>query len=152
MSGIARVLGVVGAAVVLVAGSTACGRDVSADVGTNSLTVQVTNLVGAQGSQMHGELIRNVDYLDRAPVWQLLTVDVTGSPFSASDTVDQLPEGEYDLTIVAGSDSKSQAAGVKGQGCEMSLTLGKDDHATLVIDGLNEFGDKGYGPCNATRS
>jgi hypothetical protein len=28
--------------------------------------------------------------------------------------------------------------------------MGRDESVTITIDGLNEFGDKGYGPCVAT--
>ena len=131
-------------------GLSACGSDVES-TGTNTLTVEVTNLVGAQDSELRGELSLNVDYGQQAPTWQLLTTTVTASPFSYRDTVEQLPEGEFNLTILAGSDEKSQAADVKGQGCEMAFTMGKDQSVTITVDGLNEFGDKGYGPCNATR-
>ena len=78
----------------------ACGEDVVETTGTNTLTVEVTNLVGAQGSELTAELSQNVDYLQTAPVWSLLTTSVTASPFSYSDTVPQLPEGEFDLSVV----------------------------------------------------
>lgn len=128
----------------------ACGQDVVETTGTNSVTVEVANVVGAQGSTMTGELRKNVDYLQEAPVWALLTTSVTGSPFSYSDTVPQLPEGEFDLMVSAGSDAGSQQAKVKGQACEMTFTMGRDESVTITIDGLNQFGDKGYGPCAAT--
>ena len=128
----------------------ACGGEVES-IGTNTLTVAVTNLVGAQDSELRAELGLNVDYLQQAPTWEFLTTTVTASPFGYRDTVQQLPEGEFTLSINAGSDEKSQAAEVKGQGCEMNFTMGMDETVTITIDGLNEFGDKGYGPCNATR-
>ena len=128
----------------------ACGEDVVETTGTNTLTVEVTNLVGAQGSELTAELSKNVDYLQEAPVWTLLTTSVTASPFSYSDTVPQLPEGEFDLSVRAGSDKGAEAAKGKGQACEMSFTMGRDESVTIAIDGLNEFGDKGYGPCTAT--
>ena len=118
--------------------------------GTNTLTVEVTNLVEAQGSELTAELSKNVDYMQKAPVWTLLTTSVTSSPFSYSDTVPQLPEGEFDLSVRAGSDKGTEAAKVKGQACEMSFTMGRDESVTITIDGLNDFGDKGYGPCVAT--
>lgn len=128
----------------------ACGEDVVETTGTNTLTVEVTNLVGAQGSELTAELSKNVDYMQTAPVWTLLTTSVTSSPFSYSDTVPQLPEGEFDLSVRAGSDKDTEAAKVKGQACEMSFTMGRDETVTITIDGLNAFGDKGYGPCEAT--
>lgn len=128
----------------------ACGQDVVETAGTNTLTVEVTNLVGAQGSELTAELSKNVDYMQKAPVWTLLTTSVTGSPFSDSVTVTQLPEGEFDLSVTAGSDKGTEVAKVKGQACEMSFTMGRDESVTITIDGLNEFGDKGYGPCAAT--
>lgn len=128
----------------------ACGEDVVETTGTNTLTVEVTNLVGAQGSELTAELGMNVDYLQEAPVWTLLTTSVTASPFSYSDTVPQLPEGEFDLSVRAGSDKDTEMAKSKGQACEMSFTMGRDETVTIAIDGLNEFGDKGYGPCAAT--
>ncbi len=134
----------------LVVGVVGCGQDDEPTTGTNSLTVEVVNLVGAEGSQLEGELSKNVDYGQTAPTWALLTTNVTASPFSYSETVEALPEGEFDLTVQAGSAEKSEAAKVKGQACEMSLTLGKDEKVTVTIDGLNEFGDKGYGECSAT--
>jgi hypothetical protein len=128
----------------------ACGEDVVETTGTNALTVEVANLVGAQGSELTAELSKNVDYMQKAPVWTLLTTSVTASPFSSSDTVQQLPEGEFDLSVRAGSDKDAEVAKVKGQACEMSFTMGRDESVTIAIDGLNEFGDKGYGPCTAT--
>lgn len=38
----------------------ACGEDVVETTGTNTLTVEVTNLVGAQGSELTAELSKNV--------------------------------------------------------------------------------------------
>ena len=128
----------------------ACGSDVVETTGTNTLTVEVTNLVEAQGSELTAELSKNVDYMQKAPVWTLLTTSVTSSPFSYSDTVPQLPEGEFDLSVRAGSDKGTEAAKVKGQACDMSFTMGRDESVTITIDGLNDFGDKGYGPCVAT--
>ena len=128
----------------------ACGQDVVETTGTNTLTVEVTNLVGAQGSELTAELRENVDYLQEAPVWTLLTTSVAASPFSYSDTVPQLPEGEFDLVVRAGSDKDAEAAKVKGQACEMSFTMGRDERVRITIDGLNAFGDKGSGPCAAT--
>ena len=110
----------------------------------------MTNLLGAQGSELTAELRKNVDYTQTAPVWTLLTTSVTASPFSYSDTVPQLPEGEFDLSVMAGSQKQSEVARVKGQACEMSFTMGRDENVTITIDGLNDFGDKGYGPCAAT--
>ena len=128
----------------------ACGEDVVETTGTNTVTVEVTNLVGAQGSELSAELSKNVDYMQEAPVWTLLTTSVTSSPFSYSDTVPQLPEGEFGLSVRAGSDKGTEAAKVKGQACDMSFTMGRDESVTITIDGLNDFGDKGYGPCVAT--
>jgi len=128
----------------------ACGEDVVETTGTNTLTVEVTNLVGAQGSELTAELSQNVDYMQKAPVWTLLTTSVTSSPFSYSDTVPQLPEGEFDLSVRAGSDKGTDVTKVKGQACDMSFTMGRDESVTITIDGLNDFGDKGYGPCVAT--
>lgn len=134
----------------LAVGVCGCGQDEVATTGTNTLTVEVVNLVGAQGSDLSAELSKNVDYGQQAPVWTLPATPVTGSPFAHSETLTQLPEGEFDLTVRAGSDQKTQAAAVKGQACEMSLVMGKDETVTITIDGLNEFGDKGYGDCAAT--
>jgi hypothetical protein len=64
--------------------------------------------------------------------------------------VPQLPEGEFDLSVRAGSDKGTEAAKIKGQACDMSFTMGRDESVTITIDGLNDFGDKGYGPCVAT--
>ncbi len=127
-----------------------CGQEEVNTTGTNSLTVEVTNLVGAQNSELTAEMGMNVDYGQEAPVWTFLTTTVTGSPFSSADTLEKLPEGQFDLTVLAGSDTKTEAAKVKGQGCEMTFQMGKDETLTIAIDGLNEFGDKGYGPCAAT--
>ena len=128
----------------------ACGEDVVETTGTNTLTVEVANLVGAQGSELTAELSKNVDYFQEAPVWTFLTTPVTGSPFSYSDTVPQLPEGEFDLSVRAGSEKGTETGEVKGQACEMSFTMGRDERVTITIDGLNDFGDKGYEPCTAT--
>ena len=128
----------------------ACGSDVVETTGTNTLTVEVTNLVEAQGSELTAELSKNVDYMQKAPVWTVLVTSVTSSPFSYSDTVPQLPEGEFGLSVRAGSDQGTEVAKVKGQACEMSFTMGRDESVTITIDGLNDFGDKGYGPCVAT--
>jgi hypothetical protein len=130
--------------------STGCGRDTVETTGTNSLSVEVTELVGAQGSQLSAELAKSVDYLQKAPTWTLLTTTVTSSPFDFSDTVARLPEGEFGLFVQAGSEGKSEKDQVKGQGCEMTVQLGKDEKVSISIEGLNEFGDKGYGQCRAT--
>jgi hypothetical protein len=127
----------------------ACGQDVET-TGTNTLTVEVSNLVGAQGSELTAELIKDVDYMQKAPVWTLLTTTVTGSPFSYSDTVRQLPEGEFTLLVKAGSDKGTELAKVKGQACEVTFTMGRDETVTITMDGLSEFVDKGYEPCMAT--
>ena len=149
MSRIRLVAAVLGAWVPVGLLLAACGEDV-VTTGTNTLTVEVTNLLGAQGSELTAELRKNVDYTQTAPVWTLLTTSVTASPFSYSDTVPQLPEGEFDLSVMAGSQKQSEVARVKGQACEMSFTMGRDESVTITIDGLNDFGDKGYGPCAAT--
>jgi hypothetical protein len=47
-------------------GSTGCGRDTVETTGTNSWAVEVTEMVGAQGSQLSAELTKNVDYLQKA--------------------------------------------------------------------------------------
>lgn len=142
-----RVLGGSALSVAMVVGLAACGTSTT---GTSSLTVELTNLVGAQGSQLRAELIKNVDYGQKAPVWEFLTTEVPASPFAYTGTVENLPDGDFSLAVIAGSEKKTQAAAVKGQGCEMTLTLGKGEHATIAIDGLNEFGEKGYGDCRAT--
>jgi hypothetical protein len=134
----------------LALGVAGCGQDEVVTVGTNTLTVEVTNLVGADGSQLAAELTKNVDYGQTAPTWQMFGSDVTASPFSASATLERLPEGEFGLTLNAGVAGDSQKEQVKGQGCEMSFVLGKDETVTIRIDGLNAFGDKGYGDCRAT--
>ena len=134
----------------LVLGLSSCGQEEVNITGTNSLTVEVANLVGAQDSELTAEMSMNVDYGQRAPVWTLLTTTVTGSPFSFADSLGQLPEGEFDLMVRAGSDEGAEAAKGKGQGCEMTFVMGKDETVTIAIDGLNEFADKGYGPCAAT--
>lgn len=149
MTRVGRFLMVCAVCVPLVVGVVGCGQDDEPTTGTNSLTVEVVNLVGGEDSRLAGELAKNVDYGQAAPTWALLSTEVTASPFSFSDTVEQLPEGEFDLTVHAGLAGTSEAAKVKGQGCEMSLTLGKDEKVTVTIDGLNEFGDKGYGECAA---
>lgn len=128
----------------------ACGQEVVETTGTSTLTVEVANLVGASGSELTAELTKNVDYGQEAPVWTALATSVTASPFSYSDTVAQLPEGEFGLTLKAGSDKQTETAKGKGQGCEMTFLLGQDENVTIAIDGLNDFGDKGYGPCAAT--
>lgn len=127
-----------------------CGQDEEATTGSNSVTVEVVDLVGATGSELNAELRKNVDYGQTPPVWTLLTTTVTDSPFTYRDTVAQLPEGEFDLAVMAGSDGKSESATVKGQGCGMAFTLGKDETVTVSIAGLHEFGEKGYGECTAT--
>lgn len=149
MTGVGRFL-MLCACLPMVVGVVGCGQDDERATGTNALTVEVVNLVGAEGSQLTGELSKNVDYGHTAPTWPLLSTTVTASPFSFSDTVAQLPEGEFDLTVQAGLAGTSEAAKVKGQACELSLTLGKDEKVTVTIDGLNEFGEKGYGECAAT--
>lgn len=134
----------------LALGVAGCGQDEVVTVGTNTLTVEVTNLVGADGSQLTAELSKNVDYGQTAPTWQLFGTDVTASPFSANATLERLPEGGFDLSLNAGVPGESQKEQVKGQGCEMSFTMGRDETVTIRIDGLNAFGDKGYGDCKAT--
>ena len=52
--------------------------------------------------------------------------------------------------VRAGSDEQTEGAKGKGQGCEMTFVMGKDETVTIAIDGLNEFADKGYEPCAAT--
>ena len=126
-----------------------CGQGADQATGTSSLTIEVVNLVGAQGSQLSAELVKNVDYLEKAPMWTFLTTDVDASPFEYSDTQGLLPEGEFGLMVRAGSDKQTETAKGKGQGCEMTVLLGKDEAVTVSIDGLNDFGDKGYGPCAA---
>ena len=138
------------ACVPLVVGVVGCGQDDEPTTGTSSLTVEVVNLVGAEGSQLEGEIRKNVDYGQTAPTWPLLSTPVTASPFSFSDTVEQLPEGEFDLTVQSGLAGTSEAAKTKGQACELSLKLGKGEKVTVTIDGLSEFGDNGYGECAAT--
>ena len=127
-----------------------CGQDVTTETGTNSLTLEVVDLVGAQGSQLGADMIKKVDYGQKPPVWNFLDTAVPESPFSYSETVQQLPEGEFDLMVRAGSDKSGEVAQGKGQGCEMTFQLGRDESVTITITGLNDFGDKGYGPCSAT--
>lgn len=134
----------------LVLGVSACGKDVEQTTGTNSLTIELSQLVNATGSELTAELRKNVDYGKTAPTWSFPAAAVTASPFTYRGTVDNLPEGEFDLTVQSGLAGTSQKAQVKGQACEMSLRLGKDEKATIAITGLNEFGDKGYGECRAT--
>ncbi|MGB7962345.1 MAG: hypothetical protein WCF12_05205 [Propionicimonas sp.] len=148
MSGFGRVLGVSALALATAAGLAGCGSDTS---GTSSLTVELTDLVGAEGTQLRAELRKTAGYFEEAPVWEFLTTTVSDSPFAQTGTVEELPDGEFTLVVLAGSDEKSKVAEVKGQGCEMTLALGKGEHATIAIDGLNEFGEKGYGECRATR-
>lgn len=138
------------ACVPLTIGLGGCAPDPVVTTGTNTLTVEVVDLVGAQGSQLQAELTKNVDYMQNAPTWALLSTSVTSSPFTFSGTVMSLPEGEFGLSVHAGAEGKSQTAAVKGQGCDMSFLLGKDEKVTISIDGLNAFGDKGYGECRAT--
>ncbi len=128
-----------------------CGED-ERPTGTSSLTVELTNLVGAAGSQTRADLSQDAgDYFSQTPTWEFLTTEATSSPYSVTDTVAQLPEGDFLLSITAGSDEDSQGASVKGQGCEMTLTLGQGEDVTITIDGLNEFADQGgYGECAAT--
>ena len=127
-----------------------CGERAVETTGTSTLTVEVTDLVGAQGSELSAEMVKNVDYLEKAPVWTFLTTTVDASPFTYSDTVAQLPEGEFGLMVRAGSDKQTEIAKGKGQGCEMTFQLGEGESVTITITGLNDFGDKGYGPCAAT--
>jgi hypothetical protein len=134
----------------LAVGLGGCAPGEVVTTGTSTVTVEVVDLVGAQGSQLEAELAKNVDYGQTAPTWPLLSTAVTSSPFTFSDTVGSLPEGEFGLSVHAGADGKSQTAVVKGQGCEMTLLVGKDENVTISIDGLNAFGDKGYGDCRAT--
>jgi hypothetical protein len=145
-----RVVAFAGVVLCLAVGVTGCGQDEVATTGTNSLTVEVVDLVGATGSELRGELSMNVDYGQTAPTWTMLTTPVTASPFTHSDTLGQLPEGEFGLFVTAGSAGTTETAKTKGQGCEMSVTLGADEQVTVSIAGLNEFGDKGYGECEAT--
>jgi hypothetical protein len=130
-------------------GVVGCGQVES--TGTSSLTVEMRDLVGARGSELSAELRKDVDYGQTAPTWTFLTATVTSSPFAFTDTVGQLPEGEFDLVVTAGSAGKSQVEKVKGQGCEMRLVLAEGAQVTISIDGLNQFGT-GYGECNATTS
>jgi hypothetical protein len=134
----------------LAMGLSSCGQEEVDTTGTNTLTVEVANLVGAQDSELTAEMSMNVDYGQEAPVWTLLTTTVTGSPFSFADSLEQLPEGEFDLMVRAGSDEQTEGAKGKGQGCEMTFVMGTDETVTIAIDGLNEFADKGYEPCAAT--
>jgi hypothetical protein len=140
---------VIALCVPLVIGLSSCAQEAVDITGTNSLTVEVTDLVGAQNSELTAEMTMNVDYGQKAPVWTLITTTVTGSPFSFAESLGQLPEGEFDLTVRAGSDEQTEAAKGKGQGCEMTFVMGKDETVTITIDGLNQFADKGYGPCAA---
>lgn len=133
-----------------VGGLAACQSQVET-TGTNSLTIGIKDLTGAQGSQLNAELSKNVDYLQEVPTWTMFALTVPSTPFSSADTLDGLPEGEFDLLVQAGSPQKSTGAPVKGQGCELSFLLGKDERLQITIDGLNPFvGDRGYGPCRAT--
>jgi hypothetical protein len=141
---------VIALCVPLAIGLSSCAHEQVDTTGTNSVTVEVANLVGAQNTELTAEMSMNVDYGQKAPVWTFLTTTVTGSPFSFADSLGQLPEGEFDLMVRAGSDEQTEAAKGKGQGCEMTYVMGKDETVTIAIDGLNEFGDKGYGPCAAT--
>lgn len=145
-----------GVAIVLLAscvpmlGVAGCGQDPVQTTGTNSLTVQVNGLVGAKGSQLTAELSKGVDYGQTAPTWTVISTTVTSSPFASSGSVEQLPEGEFGLVVLAGSAGKSEVEQVKGQGCEMTVVLGRDEQVTIAIDGLNQFGAKGYGECAAS--
>lgn len=137
-------------AVPLALGVAGCGQDEVSTVGTNTLVVEVVNLVDAEGSPLTAELSKDVDYGQTAPTWQLFGADITASPASATDTLENLPEGGFGLSLTAGVSGTSKAAEVKGQGCEMTFLLGRDETVTIRIDGLNTFGDKGYGECAAT--
>lgn len=148
MSGLSRILGPSAAAVAMTVGLAACGTETT---GTSSLTVELTNLVGAEGSQLRAELTKKVDYGQKPPIWEFLTTTVSTSPFAHTGTVEDLPDGDFTLVVLAGSDEKSKAAEVKGQGCEITVTLGEGERATFAIEGLNEFGEQGYGACRATR-
>lgn len=134
----------------LVTGISACGKDAEQTTGTNSLTIELSQLVNATGSDLKAELSKNVDYGKTAPTWSFPTQAVTSSPFSYKGTLDNLPEGEFNLSVQAGLAGTSQKAQVKGQACEMSFLLGNAEKVTIAITGLNEFGDKGYGECKAT--
>lgn len=135
-------------------GLSGCGQDLdTVDSGTNTLIVQVQDVTDAQGSALRAELVKNVDPMSKPPVWNFMEADVTTSPFSYSQTVGELPEGEFSLAVIAEPPAgTAQGAAQKGIGCETTLMLGKDDTLTVTIDGLNPFGDKGYGECSATMS
>jgi hypothetical protein len=62
-----------------------------------------------------------------------LATKVPSSPFTHSHAVGQLTEGEFNLVVMAGSGARSEAGAVKGQGCEMTLKLGRDEKVAVSI-------------------
>jgi hypothetical protein len=133
-------------------GLSGCGEDVdTAATGSNTLVVEVVDITDAQGSALRAELAKNVDPMSKPPMWNFLEADVTSSPFAYSETLGDLPEGEFSLAVIAEPPpGTAEGTAQKGIGCDMAFTLGKDDTLTVTIDGLNAFGDKGYGACTAT--
>lgn len=106
----------------------------------------------AQGAQLRAELVRNVDYGQQPQVCSAFEVPDDASPFTASQTLQQMPQGGFDLLVVA-EPAKGTAAGTdqKGVGCDDTFLLGAQEQVTITIDGRNDFSDKGYGPCNASQ-
>lgn len=145
---------IIAAATVLssvVTGIVACGEDQDTTAtGTNSLTLAVSNVVDAIGSSTRAELVKNVDYGQQAPTWTFAETTLQTSPASFEDLLSDLPQGEFSLMVVAEPAPESATgAAQKGLGCELSLILGEREDVTVSIDGLNAFGDKGYGQCTA---
>lgn len=135
----------------LATGIASCGADQDTAVtGSNTLTLQVTNVVDAVGSSTRAELVMNVDYGEQAPTWTFAETTLQTSPASFEDTLADLPEGEFSLAVVA-EPPPGSASGTaqKGVGCEFTFLLGQDEQVTVAINGLNAFGDKGYGECSA---
>lgn len=60
-------------------------------------------------------------------------------------------ERHFDLSVIA-EPAEGTATGTaqEGIGCGMTFAVGEAERVTVTIDGLQDFGDKGYGPCNAT--
>ena len=146
-------VGWVGMSLVLFGGLVACGPQDNSQDGNSqesgSLTVELSGLQGADGTELSATLSEaDVSGLASARTWDFLTTTVPGSPYDYTDTLGEVPPGAYVLGVVAGTDVTSDVAAVKGQGCEMDVTIGPGEAVVLRINGLNQFGDKGYGPCN----
>lgn len=128
-----------------------CGLVNGPTTGSSTLTIVVVNLMDAEGSRLHGELVKNVEPTRIAPTWAVLRRAVDASPYTASTTLTRMPEGEFSLTVVAEpAGGTASAKEQKGFGCELTFQMGAQRQVTVTINGLDPYGDRGYGTCDAS--